>query len=126
VAYGQVIGKFMSYYDRPQTFDDGDADLGVTIARQLAFAVSRIAGSEARARAEDNLRRSTEAERARRLELEAVMESVPAALWVARDADCAVITGNPAAYALFREAPGGNIAISARQDRPLNFIAYAD
>jgi PAS domain S-box-containing protein len=245
IADGQVIGKFMTYYNRPQDFAHDHTDLGVTIARQLGFAVSRIRGAEARERAEDNLRReqellrtiidripvmialytpdarvidlnaefqraigwsereaadgsllrelypdqayraevedfmsaangewmdirmktragelrdtiwtnlrlsdgvqigigvditerkrteealrrSTETERTRLLELEAVMDSVPAAIWVARDAACSVITGNRAAYALFREMPGANIAIAAQRERNLNFAAYVD
>jgi PAS domain S-box-containing protein len=80
----------------------------------------------ARKRTEEALRRSVEAERARLLELETVMESVPAAIWVARDPGCAVITGNPAAYQMFRETPGDNIAVSARSERPLAFAAYVD
>lgn len=125
VADGQLIGKFMTYYDRPRRFD-GEAGPGFTIARQLAFAVSRISASEARARTEDALLRSINAERARASEFEAVMESVPTALWVARDPDCAVITGNPAAYALFRETPDDNIAVSARRERPLPFTAFVN
>ena len=124
VAEGQLIGKFMGYYDRPQRFEDATVELGLTIARQLAFALSRIAAAEARRRLEKALIDIADAERARLLEIEAVMDSVPAAIWVARDAECSVITGNRAAYAMFRETPGDNISISARRERPLNFIAY--
>ena len=49
---------------------------------------------------------------ARIAELEAIMESVPAAIWLTRDPDCANIIGNPAAYRLFRQSEGSNLAVA--------------
>jgi PAS domain S-box-containing protein len=51
--------------------------------------------------------------RARLAELEAVMESVPAAIWLTRDPRCATITGNPSAYRLFRRPEGSNLSADA-------------
>ncbi|HEU4654063.1 MAG TPA: PAS domain-containing protein, partial [Steroidobacteraceae bacterium] len=36
---GRLIGKFMTYYNRPHEFTADEIDLSLTIARQLAFAV---------------------------------------------------------------------------------------
>ena len=47
VANGAVIGKFMTYYDAPHAFADGELDLAVTIARQLGFSLERRRVEEA-------------------------------------------------------------------------------
>jgi two-component system CheB/CheR fusion protein len=49
---GELVGKFMTYYEGPHTFSDGEIDLAVTIARQLGFSVERIRAEEARQRGE--------------------------------------------------------------------------
>ena len=49
---------------------------------------------------------------ARLAELEAVMDSVPAAILVTRDTHCANITGNAAAYAMFRRPAGSNLSLT--------------
>ncbi|HUN45091.1 MAG TPA: PAS domain S-box protein [Stellaceae bacterium] len=46
---GRLLGKFMTYYDRPHAFTEGETDLALTLARQLGFGVERIR-SEAAAR----------------------------------------------------------------------------
>jgi PAS domain S-box-containing protein len=53
VAKGEVIGKFMTYYDAPHSFTKDETDLAITIARQLGFGVERM-------RAEDAVRGSNE------------------------------------------------------------------
>jgi PAS domain S-box-containing protein len=58
--------------------------------------------------AERRLRASAEDQRARREELEALMESIPTAIFIARDAQCQSITGNPAAMELLRMTAGSN------------------
>jgi PAS domain S-box-containing protein len=57
MAGGGVIGKFMTYFDRPHQFADEEVELAMTIARQIGFAI-------ARARAEESLRESEERYRA--------------------------------------------------------------
>jgi PAS domain S-box-containing protein len=78
-------------------------------------------------RTEEALLRSIDAERARAAELEALMDSVPAAIWIARDPACGLITGNNAAYRLFRAEPGSNLSLSAPPgERPDHFDFFAD
>ena len=47
VAKGELIGKFMTYYDAPHVFSGAEIDLAVTIARQLGFSLERMRAEEA-------------------------------------------------------------------------------
>jgi PAS domain S-box-containing protein len=74
VSAGRLIGKFMSYFNETHCFSEEDVDLSLTIARQIAFAISRNRSDEALRRSEErfrNLSETLDAEvRARTLELE--------------------------------------------------------
>lgn len=65
-----------------------------------------------RKRNEEALRHNAERERARAMELAAIMEAVPAAVLISQDPSCRVITGNRAAYQLLRMTPGTNTSKS--------------
>lgn len=52
VSQGRLLGKFMTYYDHPHAFTDLEVRLGLTVARQLGFAVDRVRIEAARQRAE--------------------------------------------------------------------------
>lgn len=72
----------------------------------------------ARKQMEDALRQRT-------AELETVLETTPAAIWVARDRACLTMTGNRAAHTLLRVAPGTNLSKSAPDaDRSLAFKVF--
>ena len=120
VSNGRLIGKFMSYYDTAHVFTDAEVDLAVAIGRQLGFGVERI-------RAEQALRESEARESARAAELRTIMEAVPAVIWIARDPECRVITGNPMSFELLRLSPVDNPSLSApEQERPGNFEVVVD
>ena len=53
VANGELVGKFMTYYEAPHAFRDAEIDLAVTIARQLGFSIERIRAEEVRRRGEE-------------------------------------------------------------------------
>lgn len=126
VSAGRLIGKFMTYYDTAHHFAGAEVDLALTIARQLSFSVQRIRSEEARRRAEDLLRHNEAKERARATEVMALMEAVPAPIWIARTPDCRVISGNRSSFELLRLAPDSNPSLSApASERPLNFKVYA-
>ena len=73
----------------------------------------------ARKQAEKALREGAAAERARRAEMETLMAAIPAAVFIAHDAACEQITGNPAAMDLLRVPSGQNpSAIAPGADRP--------
>jgi signal transduction histidine kinase/CheY-like chemotaxis protein len=63
----------------------------------------------ARAIAEKALRLSRNEERARAAELQAIMDAMPAAVFVARDPECSSVVGNRWAYQAFGMPPGSNI-----------------
>ncbi|MDI1429422.1 PAS domain-containing protein [Polyangium sorediatum] len=58
-----------------------------------------------RKRIEEALRESEERARARAQELEALMDATPAAIWIARDPHCHLITGSRTAYEMMRVPP---------------------
>ena len=127
VTNGKLIGKFMSYDDASHVFTDAEVDLAVAIARQLGFGVERLRAEEARRRAEAELRESEARESARAAELRTIMEAVPAVIWIARDPDCRVISGNPASYVFLRLSRENNPSLSAPEDeRPRNFEVLVD
>ena len=49
VSNGKLIGKFMVYFNVPHVFSEGELDLSLTIARQLAFGIDRKRSEEASA-----------------------------------------------------------------------------
>lgn len=126
VADGRLIGKFMSYYDLPHDFANTEKSVALTIARQLSFSIQRMRADEARRLAEEQLRRNEAAERARAAEILAIMEAVPAPIWIARTPDCHIIDGNRTSYELLRLPPDANLSLSAPpEERPSNFCVYS-
>jgi PAS domain S-box-containing protein len=52
-ARGELVGKFMTYYEAPHIFTHAEMDLAVTIARQLGFGLERVRAEEERRKAEE-------------------------------------------------------------------------
>lgn len=61
VANGFVIGKFMTYYAQPHETTPAQAELALTIARQLGFAIERRRAASALLRNDERLRLATQA-----------------------------------------------------------------
>jgi len=77
--------------------------------------------------AEDSLRKSQAEGHARRLELEALMETAPAVVWIAHDPECRNITGNKTAQEILRVPSGRNVSKTAPgEERPQHFAVYQD
>jgi signal transduction histidine kinase/ActR/RegA family two-component response regulator len=71
---------------------------------------------EEQANAEESTRLARDAEeraRARTAELTALTESVPAAVWIAHDRECRLITGNSTAHEIMRISTGINHSLTA-------------
>jgi PAS domain S-box-containing protein len=66
------------------------------------------------------LKESRQRERLKSAQLEAVMESVPAAILIAQDAEGRVIIGNAAAYELLGVPPGKNVSKSGATGIPFD------
>ncbi|MFZ0320616.1 MAG: PAS domain S-box protein, partial [Candidatus Sulfotelmatobacter sp.] len=79
-----------------------------------------------RKHAEDALRDSEARERAKAKELEAVLNTVPVAVYIARDAECQYITTNRAGYEQLRQPVGANISKSAPSQERLGFRLLRD
>ena len=60
VSSGQLIGKFMTYYDAPHVFTDSELKLATTIATQLAQAIEHKRDEEALRESEARLRATVE------------------------------------------------------------------
>jgi PAS domain S-box-containing protein len=122
VAGGQLVGKFMAYYDAPHAFSEDEVDLAWTVGHQLGFGVERIRTEQARRAAVATLRESEARERADAARLQATMDAVPAVIWIARDAACREIYGNRFASELLQVPPDRNQSLSAPDgERPRNF-----
>ncbi len=92
---------------------------------QVRGAVGAFADVTELKRTEAALRESEKLERQERQELEAILAAIPAPVLIAKDASCEDMTGNPAAYELYRVPPGTNISKSAPVGKaPANFEIF--
>lgn len=65
---------------------------------------------------EEALRKSHDEESARATELQAMMDVMPGAMFIARDPQCRKMIGNPTTYELLRLPPGSNVSKSVSDD----------
>lgn len=85
-----------------------------------SYRISVVEDITGRKRAEQALLLRTE-------ELQAVMEAVPALIWIAEDPESRRITGSRAAHAFLRMPVGANLSLSApAAERPTHFRAMRD
>lgn len=78
-------------------------------------------------RTENELRLSQKSERERIVALEALMDAVPAVVWVAYDPNCSYVVGNRASTELLRLPPGANQSKTpADGNVPQHFRVYKD
>jgi PAS domain S-box-containing protein len=76
---------------------------------------------------EQALREITQSERARAAQLEAIMEAVPAVVWLTTDPQARRITGNRAAAEFLRMSSNDNLSLSAESaEAPTHFRVFHD
>lgn len=105
---GGVIGT-LSFGTRSRShFSEDDLALMKTVADEVAIAMERI-------------RLHQEAER-RAEELQAIMDAVPALIWMTRDPEAMTISGSRAAYEFLRQPLGRNLSKSAPEgEKPVGY-----
>lgn len=78
-------------------------------------------------RTAERLMESERRERQRAAELAAVLDAVPAAIWIADDPDCTFVTGSRFAHEVLRLPFGANLSKTAPEaERPMNFQVHDD
>ncbi|MGH9576326.1 MAG: diguanylate cyclase domain-containing protein, partial [Terriglobales bacterium] len=78
-----------------------------------------------RKRMERALLESERKQRQRKVELKIVLDAVPAAVWIAHDAECKMITGNRTSYDLLRLPQGSNISFTGPEETwPAHFRVF--
>jgi PAS domain S-box-containing protein len=60
MAAGNLVGKFVTYYEEPREFSQEDIEMTLTLARQLGFGIERMRADHARTRIEAELRKLSE------------------------------------------------------------------
>jgi PAS domain S-box-containing protein len=86
---------------------------GALAERSELLAREQIARAEAERAAEHMARLQAD--------LAAVLEAVPAAVWIAHDPDCRLITGNRVASEILRSSQGSNVSVTAPDAPPPHF-----
>ena len=107
-------------------FVDVAVSLSPTIENDKVVRLSLVANDITdRKRMERALMESERKQRQRAAELKIVLDAVPAAVWIAHDAECKVITGNRASYDLLRLPQGSNISPTGPEEgRPGHFREF--
>jgi PAS domain S-box-containing protein len=109
VTNGRLLGKFMTYFNRPHAFARAETDLALTIARQLGLAMERLRAEATRQSAEQAAQ-----------QLVAIVESSDDAI-VSKDLNGVIATWNRGAERLFGykadEVVGKPITIIIPPDR---------
>ncbi len=75
------------------------------LAGHLAVALSKF-------RTEEQLRKSEEHAREQAAQLQALLDAVPVMIWIARDRDCSVVTGNRATYEFLGVPEGTDLSMT--------------
>jgi len=96
---GEADGVVMTYSDITKLKD----------AEEVLRRSNEALEGQVAARTRDLEAARQEAER-RAVELEAIMDQAPAAVWITRDAEARTIIGNQASYHVLRMAPGSNVS----------------
>lgn len=131
---GEVLGGLFFGHEKPGIFTEESEQVVAGIASHAAIAIDNARllqraqqEIEQRRRTEEELRKNEERARARAAELQAIMEAVPAVIWIARDRECRSMIGNRASHEFLRLPPDANPSLTAPEDeRPGHFEVLVD
>jgi signal transduction histidine kinase/CheY-like chemotaxis protein len=101
----QVLGALSFASCRKDLFGEEELEFFQTVSHNVALARERL-------RTEAALRLSQEAARRQAVELETILDAVPAAVWVCPDARCGVVTGSRVSYDLLRLPYGSDASLT--------------
>jgi PAS domain S-box-containing protein len=121
-------------YEFELLFDDGESRHLLGNASPLRNVEGKVYGSVGafvditdRKRAEEELHKAKEEAERHAKELEALMDAVPALIWITRDPECLSMTGNRAVYEFLGMPTGVNVSKTAPEaGRPVHFKALRD
>ncbi|MBL0213061.1 MAG: PAS domain S-box protein [Myxococcales bacterium] len=127
VYEGEPIGAITMYTSEVDSFDEPELALLSDLARNVAFGIkglrqraARVAAEHAReelvvalAAEKDRLAVAVEQARARTAELEAVLDAVPAGVFIARGREARHVSANRFGAQLLRQPQGANVAKGA-------------
>ena len=124
-------GREVRDYEFELLFDDGESRHLLGNATPLRNGEGKIYGSvgafvdiTSRKRAEEELHKAKEEAERHARELEALMDAVPALIWITRDTECLSMTGNHAVYEFLGMPLGANVSKTAPEtERPVHFRA---
>ncbi len=109
VADGRWKFVLHASHDEAYSWPSEDTELLADLAERIYVRLER-------ARAEEALRESEAETRNRRAELEAVMDAIPAAVFIAHDSACRHMTGNTIGLEMLGLPSGGNPSASAPEN----------
>lgn len=127
-------GELIDHYETVRIRKDGSPiELSLTIspirdAQGKIIGASKIARDiTEKRRAEEALRASAAREQAKAMALQIIMDTVPAAVFIAQDPDCRTVTANRAGYEILRLPFGANTSKTAEPDEiPKHFRICKD
>ncbi len=117
--HGKILGLDMEFHTRGglrRGWVTGDE----VVIQGRSYLLTVTVDLTERLRAEEALRRNMQLERERSVELQAIMDTVPAAVSIAHDQQCHLITGNRALYQLLGMPFQSNTSLSQPESAHLN------
>ncbi|HEY9858022.1 MAG TPA: PAS domain S-box protein [Candidatus Obscuribacterales bacterium] len=120
IAQGQLLGKFMLYYDTPHVFTEDEMQLAQTIAKHVAFAKERKRREAKIMQLNRDLQRRVD-------ELQTLFDVIPIGIGIADEPNCEHIRVNPYFAKLLAMPLDGDASLKGSiEARSTNFRIFQD